>query len=67
MCTNRRDRYDGKELLEFFFIRPAEQGRDRRPAIMIYPDDIWTRTGGKSLLFTITVQPEDALVQDTIP
>ena len=59
---NRRNRYDGKELLEFISTRPAEQGRDRRPAIKIKPDNSQLRTGGKSLLFTITVQPEDALV-----
>ena len=43
-------------------LRPAEQGHDRRPAIVIEPDDSRPRTDGKSLLFAITVQPEDALV-----
>ena len=43
-------------------LRLAEQGRDRRPAIVIYPDDSRLRTDGKSLFFAITVQPEDALV-----
>ena len=43
-------------------LRPAEQGCDRRPTIVIYPDDSRLKTGGKSLLYAITVQPEDALV-----
>ena len=30
-------------------LRPAEQGRDRRPAIVIYPDDSRLTTGGKCL------------------
>ena len=42
--------------------RPAEQGCDKRPAIVIYPDDSGLKTGRKSLLFAITKQPEDALV-----
>ena len=41
-------------------LKPAEQGK--RPAIMIYLDGSRPKTGGKSLLFAIAVQPEDALV-----
>ena len=43
-------------------LRPAEQGRDRRLTIVIYPDESRPKTGGKCLLIAITVQPEDALV-----
>ena len=43
-------------------LRPAEQGHDRRPAIVIYPDDSQPKTGGKCLLIAITVKPENALV-----
>ena len=44
-------------------LRPAEQGRDRRPAIVICPDDGRPKKRGKSLLFAITKQPEDALIR----
>ena len=61
MCTTEGTDTMARSYWSLSLI-PAEQGCNRRLAIVIYPDDSWPKTGGKCLLIAITVQPEDALV-----
>ena len=70
MCTTDMGRYNGKELLEFI----SKTCRTRAQQETSNCDLPWwqlAKKGGKSLLFTITKQREDALVhtytQNTIP
>ena len=61
MCTTEATDTAAKSYWSLS-LRPAEQGHDRRLAIVIYPDDSQPKTGGKCRLIAVTVQPEDELV-----